>query len=93
MILNRDENASLKGLLKEEGNRVKRLEEEKEKFKKRWLAWQSYADESDWILEEINLKAQAMLEKPFSAKEAHEAFEEIAKLSRINEEILEDEDD
>lgn len=74
MILNRDENASLRRMLKEEGNRVKRLEEEKEEFKRRWIAWQSYADESDWILEEINLKAQAMLEKPFSAKEAHEAF-------------------
>ncbi len=28
MILNRDENASLRRMLKEEGNRVKRLEEE-----------------------------------------------------------------
>jgi len=75
MILNKDENAGLRGLLKEEGARVKRLEEEKEEFKKRWIAWQSYADESDWIFEQINLKAQAMLEKPFSAKEAHEAKE------------------
>ncbi len=86
MHLNNDKCVALKGMLKEEGNRVKRLEEEKEEFKRRWIAWQSYADESDWILEEINLKAQAMLEKPFSAKEAHEAFKEIAKLSYLEDE-------
>lgn len=92
MHLNNDKCVALKGMLKEEGNRVKRLEEEKEEFKRRWIAWQSYADERDWIFEQINLKAQAMLGKPFSVKEAHEVFKEIEELSHCNDAILEDDD-
>lgn len=82
MHLNNDRCVALKGMLKEEGNRVKRLEEEKEEFKRRWIAWQSYADERDWIFEQIGEIASGMTKKPFNNDDALKAFKKIVAVSR-----------
>lgn len=82
MHLNNDKCVALKGMLKEEGNRVKRLEEEKEEFKRRWIAWQSYADERDWIFEQIDEIASGMTKKSFNNVDALKAFKKIVAISR-----------